>query len=198
MFEFNHKKAIQVLNYFALKEGGIINKLKAIKLIWLADRAHLRRYGRPIVMDRYFALPHGPVPSNTKDLAEDTSFLSEEETNYRNKYIKGANRYSYKSIESVDIDVFSDTDIQILDSVYEEFGSYDKFKLRDISHEYPEWKKHELGLKNKISSRFPMSYSDFFENPKDFNNSFFNENEELRQLTKEMYKENSELEYGTC
>jgi len=49
MVGFNHKKAVQTLAYFAQKEGGVINKMKAFKLIWLSDRLHLRKYGRPIL-----------------------------------------------------------------------------------------------------------------------------------------------------
>jgi uncharacterized phage-associated protein len=51
MLGFNYKKAIQTLAYFAQKEGGVINKMKVFKLIWLSDRLHLRKYGRPILND---------------------------------------------------------------------------------------------------------------------------------------------------
>ena len=59
----SYKKATQALNFFALKKDGKINKMKAIKLIYLADRLHLRKYGRPIVGDIYWAMKLGPVGS---------------------------------------------------------------------------------------------------------------------------------------
>ena len=40
MNEFNHRKAVQALNFFSLKNGGKIEKMKAIKLLWLSDRVH--------------------------------------------------------------------------------------------------------------------------------------------------------------
>jgi len=43
---FDYKKAIQVINWFANKTNGQIDKLKLMKLIFLADREHMRRYGR--------------------------------------------------------------------------------------------------------------------------------------------------------
>ncbi len=198
MFEFNHKKAVQTLNYFANKNGGAINKMKAIKLIWLSDRAHLRRYGRPIIMDQYFALPYGPIPSNTKDLAEVNLFSSDDEVSYRNKFINVIDKYNFQSVEKVDENVFSQTDLSILESVYSEFGNLSEFELSELSHIYPEWKKHEAGLANKIASRFQMNYLDFFENPTTGNGAIFNESDELKDLAKEVYSENVALTYGTC
>ena len=49
LLEFDYKKATQAINYLTKKEGGQIDKLKLIKLIYLADRYHLRRYGRRVV-----------------------------------------------------------------------------------------------------------------------------------------------------
>ena len=46
--EFDHEKATQAINFFARESGGQINKMKAIKLIYFAERYHLRKYGRPI------------------------------------------------------------------------------------------------------------------------------------------------------
>jgi len=66
--EFDHKKATQALNFFAKRAGGKITKLNALKLIYLADRYHLRKYGRPIFSDTYWAMPYGPVASSVKDI----------------------------------------------------------------------------------------------------------------------------------
>jgi uncharacterized phage-associated protein len=38
------------------------------KVLYHADKAHLSRYGRPIIGDRYIAMKHGPVPSYTYDI----------------------------------------------------------------------------------------------------------------------------------
>jgi uncharacterized phage-associated protein len=198
MFEFNHKKAVQCLNYFAGINGGIINKMKAIKLIWLADRAHIRRYGRPIIMDQYFALPFGPIPSNTKDLAEVNVFSSEDEVTYRNNYINVIDKFTFQSVNKIDEKVFSQTDLTIIENIYSEFGNFSEYELSELSHSYPEWKKHEAGLINKTASRFQMDYLDFFEDPATGNASVFNESLELRNLAKDIYSENIALAYGTC
>lgn len=66
-FHFAYKKAAQTLNYFAIKNGGEIDKLHALKLVFFADRYHLRKYGRPITNDQYWAMRFGPVASGVKD-----------------------------------------------------------------------------------------------------------------------------------
>ncbi|MBE9467170.1 MAG: SocA family protein [Bacteroidetes bacterium] len=198
MFDFNHKKAVQALNYFADSDGGTINKMKAIKLIWLSDRAHLRRFGRPIIMDQYFALPFGPIPSNTKDLAEINLFLSEDEVNYRNQYINVIDKYNFQSVNKVDEKIFSKTDLTMLKNVYSEFGDFSEFELSELSHTFPEWKKHEAGLINGTASRFQMNYLDFFEDSANDNCTIFKESKELKELAKDLYSENVALAYGTC
>ena len=45
-----------------------MNYTKFIKLLYLADRAALIRWGRPISTDRYVSMKHGPVLSNVFDL----------------------------------------------------------------------------------------------------------------------------------
>ena len=145
MLKFNYKKAVQSLNFFAIKENGKITKMKAIKLIWLSDRLHLRNYGRLIISDIYFALPKGPVPSHTKNLAEaNNTFIVEIEKQYKNRYIKSENNnFSYSSINKFDKSVFSKTDVAVMEKVYAEFKDYNQYQLSELSHDFPEWKKHE-------------------------------------------------------
>jgi uncharacterized phage-associated protein len=162
---FNYKKAVQALNIIALKSGGTVNKMKAIKLIWLADRLHLRKYGRTITGDVYFALPHGPVPSTTKDIVSLNSFtLSEDEFTYIDEYLSIIGRYDYQSSKEPYLKVFSKTDIASIEEVYKFYGKYDQYELRDISHRFPEWKRWEQKI-GQTNSRFLMDYRDFFKDP---------------------------------
>jgi uncharacterized phage-associated protein len=160
--KFNHRKAVQMLNLLAEKNGGQINKMKAIKLVFFADRYHLRKYGRPITNDEYFAMDFGPVPSGSKDIAELSGFLSESEMKYASEFIEMTDRYTYKSISPANRKVFSQTDLDALSFAWDKFGQFDQYQLADITHDLPEWKKHENGL--KYNSRIKMNYEDFLEN----------------------------------
>jgi len=189
MIGFNHKKAVQTLAYFAQKEGGVINKMKAFKLIWLSDRLHLRKYGRPILNDVYFALPKGPIPSSTKDLADNSDYLADSERELREQVLEDAGRYTIKSKIEVQKNVFSESDLEVMSLVYANFGNLDEFTLSELSHEYPEWKKFEKSLQVGNSSRFEMNYQDFFENNEN-SHLLFEQDEELLELNKEVFLEN--------
>ncbi len=162
-FNFDHRKATQALNWLAIKAGGRINKMKALKLIYLADRYHLRKYGRLITNDLYFAMDYGPVPSSVKDLAEASDFLGDDEQEYSEKYIQPINQYTLESLNEPDCNIFSDSDVEALSFAWETFGYLDRFKLAKLTHEYPEWKKHKQAL--KLDSRIEMHLTDFFDDP---------------------------------
>ncbi|MCX6807491.1 MAG: Panacea domain-containing protein [Patescibacteria group bacterium] len=191
MLGFNYKKAVQALNYFAKKEGGSIDRMKAFKLIWLADRKHLRKYGRPILSDKYYAMVWGAVPSSTKDLAQKESLLDDLEKSYRDKYIRLQKKsYEFSSIKAIDEAVFSETDVEVMSDAYTYFGDNKGIKLSNICHDYPEWKKFEESLKRKEASRFEMDYLDFFEDPIGKNFDYFACDKEDLLLAKSIYQEN--------
>lgn len=188
----SYKKATQALNFVASKKGGTVNKMKAIKLIFLADRLHLRKYGRPIVGDMYWAMKLGPVGSLTKNIAElegaPASVLA-----YAKKYIKPIDekKHHFASQKPVDMDVFSKTDIECLEAVYEKFSDKDQFELKDITHQYPEWIKHKKDLLAG-KKRVKMDYDDFF-NDALKGDDFFAQNKLDLSLAKESFEENKEI-----
>lgn len=188
----SYKKATQALNFFASKKDGKINKMKAIKLIYLADRLHLRKYGRPIVGDTYFAMKLGPVGSRAKRVAElDT--MPEEAFAYAKKYIKPADekKQSLVSVKPVDTDLFSQTDLECLETVYEAFSDKDQFELAELSHQYPEWAKHGRALKGG-KKRVLMDYEDFFSDT-ERNDPLFAQNKTDLNLAKESFDELEEV-----
>jgi uncharacterized phage-associated protein len=162
---FSYKKAVQSLNYFALKDGGSLNKMKALKLIYFADRYHLRKYGRPITNDTYFALTYGPVASACRNLLEDEIEYKSPESTYKQLFVKVTDKYNYQSIHEVKQEVFSQSDLEALQYAWETYSNKNHFALADETHRFPEWSKHEAALKSGQVSRRPMPYSDFLENP---------------------------------
>lgn len=190
---FNYKKAVQALNFLAEKNGSPLNKMKAIKLIWLADRLHLRTYGRTITGDVYFALPYGPVPSTTRDILEINSFsLSDDELNYSNEYLVITDKLNYNTNKVPNTKVFSKTDLDILEKILEKYGAFDQFTLSKLSHQFPEWKKYESALKQKVASRFEMNYIDFFEDVDD-STKLFIADPSSTQLAKDIYLEDQKM-----
>lgn len=163
MEAFDYRKATQCLNYFALKAGKSINKLIVLKLIYFADRYHLRKYDRFITNDIYFAMKLGPVASSTKDIAERSEFLDETESKYANEYLRTAPQHKLVSNKPVDTDVFSESDIEALDFAWNKFGRLSPSALVKLTHEYPEWDRNKQAL--LLNPRIEMKIEDFLDDP---------------------------------
>jgi uncharacterized phage-associated protein len=187
-----YKKATQALNLLARKKDGKINKMKAIKLIFLADRLHLRKYGRPIVGDMYWAMKLGPVGSLTKNIAE-LSSMPEDALVYAKKYIKPIDekKRTLVSIKQEDLSVFSKTDLECIEAVYNKFSDKDQFELADITHEFPEWIKHKKEIDGG-RKRVKMNYDDFFNDTQKGDSLFFQNKIDL-EMAKESFLEQKEV-----
>lgn len=159
-----HRKAAQALNYFARQEGGSINKLKALKLLFFADRFHIRKYGRPVSECQYFAMTHGPVASEAKSIAEECATLPAMARAYARKYVRTDGDYEFTSAADVDAAVLSPSDREALEFAWRNFGRFGKYTLRTITHHYPEWKRHEPKLKAG-TKRVPIDLADCFKEP---------------------------------
>jgi len=48
-----------------------LTQFEILKTLFIADRAHLNRYGRPITFDQYVAMQDGPVPSLAYDVLKE-------------------------------------------------------------------------------------------------------------------------------
>jgi uncharacterized phage-associated protein len=68
---FNEAKATQAAAQFLRLRGEKMSYVKLIKLLYLADREALIRWGRPITPDRYVSMDIGPVVSRIYDLIRD-------------------------------------------------------------------------------------------------------------------------------
>jgi len=192
---FSYKKATQSLAFFSQKEiDNTLDKLKALKLIYFADRYHLRKFGRTITNDEYYAMDYGPVASGTKDILEMSTFLDIHENDYASKFLEPqkANK-NIKAINQVDYSELSVSEIEALNFVWDKLGSKDNFYLVNLTHQYPEWKKHEEQLKRGIT-RIKMDLTDFFDDSTSNVEKFYKLNAEEKEAKIEFLKELNHLE----
>ena len=156
----------------------------------------LRKYGRMLSNDRYYALKHGPIPQNIKDIAQgivqEKTSESENPTfpvsaRYCLKFLKHspAHEWDIESVREVDEDYFSKAELDAMNTVYDEFGKYGMWKLRNITHEFYEWKRHEI---DEVNASAPMRIVDFFSDieTKDFE-AFFNADKKDVEEKKSFY-----------
>lgn len=172
--------------YLAKKSDAPVDKLAAIKLLFFADRYHLRKYGRLISDDTYYALPHGPVASNALNIVNDV--LAGENAGVTKQYIKSHTANAFISVEDeYELEYLSDSDIEALDFAIEKFGKQEAWSLRNLTHKYPEWKRFEHTLENQLSRREKILMSDFFENSDIESDPFLVIPDRVVELSKEVY-----------
>jgi uncharacterized phage-associated protein len=152
---YNARKAAQEIAYLAMKtRPACLPILKAVKLVYLADRESLERFGFPILDEPHVSMPHGPVNSTTyshingeEDLdACGWSAVLQARENHQVAPVQGL------SVD--DLDELSDADISCLDAVWERFGDMTKWQIREWTHireNIPEWEDP-----NGSSRRIPI------------------------------------------
>jgi len=157
--------SVQAMYYIAKQLNKPVDKLTLLKLVFFADRYHVRKYARTITDDTYFALPYGPVASNTKDILDDLADMGLKEEAYARQFIDIVDIKTFQAKQiSEELDYLSETDIEALDFVIENFGHMSSFGLVDLTHKYPEWKRFEKSLENGMK-RERIMMEDFFKDP---------------------------------
>lgn len=135
---FNQRKATQAAAFFLRARGGRMSYIKLIKLLYLADRAALLRFGRPVTTDRYVSMDKGPVVSRILDLAAEDPIPGQ--AHFWNEHISEPSNYEVSVKKDPGRDEISDAEIAILEAVFLEHGQKSRWDLVDFTHKLPEWK----------------------------------------------------------
>lgn len=176
---------LESLYYISKKLSKSIDKLSAIKLLFFADKYHLRKYGRLITDDTYYALPHGPVPSNSLNIINQV--LSKEDTGSKIEYLKIVDNQLSANEENLELDNLSDTDKEALDFVIDKFGHMESWDLRNLTHDYPEWKRFKETLESQSTKRELIVMEDFFADSNLQNDPFLEIPKRAVELSKAFY-----------
>jgi hypothetical protein len=117
-FEFHPEKALEAILYVVLKART--DKYGTLKILYLADKLHLERYGRFISGDYYHALNAGPTPMLCYDLIEYAAGIKEKAPIDSRKAFSVGNEtsdYALVPLRDPDLEELSDSDIECLDEV---------------------------------------------------------------------------------
>lgn len=152
-FKFKIDKFIACIAIFAKENLPDLDKLKAVKLIYLADKYHLTRYGKPIVGDTYVRLDYGPVPSKALDIINDVQdnrpVSYESGKSNKDKFeeflvIKKRRfgRYPiFLSKKDPDLNCLSESELEAIEETIKKYGQYSPIELIDITHKDSSWLK---------------------------------------------------------
>jgi uncharacterized phage-associated protein len=129
--------------------------MKLVKLLYLADREALLRWGRPITTDRYVSMDHGPVVSNVYEIIRSEPqpqmgqfwrrFISEPDGNYDVSLLSSPAPSELSAAEEL-----------LLREIFTSHGGKTRWQLRDFCHTLPEWQDPEGGA-------IPIEYRDILQ-----------------------------------
>ena len=130
---FSPRKSAQIAAFFTDKEGGSINIVKLMKLVYLSDRMSMDEYAYPITYDDWCSMDYGPVPSETYDLAKG----SKRDLGWDHWMGRRQGTQIATKQRNIDVDTLlelSVSDTKIMQAVWEAVGHMDRFELADYTH----------------------------------------------------------------
>lgn len=132
MFSLKRGKMINAHNvaeYFLSRanegDDSDISNLKLQKLIYYAQAFHLAVFEKPFFNEDFEAWTHGPVCPDVYH-------------KYKNF---GSSPIKFNS--TVNLDLFSQEQLELLEEVNDVFGQFSAWKLRNMTHEESPWKEKE-------------------------------------------------------
>jgi uncharacterized phage-associated protein len=130
-FKFDEKKAVQSAVLLLNKNGGKMNYMKLIKLLYLAEREALDRFQRPIIGDSYCSLPKGPILSRVLDRIN-----NEEEPGNISEWGQHIATKGYDVVvqQEAGEDELSEIEISILEEIYDKFKGFNQYQMVDFCH----------------------------------------------------------------
>lgn len=121
---FDQKKSIETIIYLANRTDNP-SRFDICRLMYLADKLSLEKYGRFIFGDGYLAIGLGPVPSRAYNLME----FANETAGYR----FASDGYLIVTSRKAELDWLSKSDKECLDQIVNTYRNATKQKLLDDS-----------------------------------------------------------------
>jgi uncharacterized phage-associated protein len=156
---FDERRTAEAAAYLLYRAGGRLSVLKLMKLLYLAERRCLERYGEPLTGDKLVSMPHGPVLSMTLEYINGMRLSAEDGWD---SWISARSAHMVALADpsmirsSDDLTHFSDVDLEVLQETWDTFGHLSGRDLERYTHDkLPEWR-------DPNGSSQPISYDDVF------------------------------------
>lgn len=144
VMSYEPKKAAQLIAALIIRSGRhSINILKAVKLVYLADRESIKRFGFPILDELRVSMPHGPVNSVTyRHINGEYDLQACGWSDFLEDRANHMVALPDAGISVDHLDELSESDLSCIDAVLSQFGHMDKWQLVEWTHDpknIPEW-----------------------------------------------------------
>ena len=135
-FHFDLSKAIQVMGYFIVRLDRV-EKVKLMKLVYIADKENFLTQGYPITGDRQCAMPWGPVPSDCLHAVNGEIWPNPDEA-FKFIHVDDSEVSLRKDPGTASL---SPVELESLERVYRVHGNKSRWTLVGETHRYPEYKE---------------------------------------------------------
>ena len=143
---FDVATAAQSAAFFIRSEGGRIDYLKLVKLMYLAERESMEKYDKPFFYDVFYNMDHGPIPSTVMDLIN-----GEIEHPVWSMYVGDRVLDEVESRNSFELDHLSSAEMGILKDLKKKFAKKNGFEMAIWTHDHcSEWQPPK-GKRSRLS-----------------------------------------------
>ena len=139
MSTFNEKKATQAAGRMLAFSGRRMNGMKLNKLLYLADREAILRWGDPVTTDCFVFMKHGPVLSQIHTLMAEghdprlaASVWSAAISRPQDGEVALQGTTEFSQLSGAESDLLGD--------VFQGHGSRTPWELADLTRRLPEWR----------------------------------------------------------
>ena len=149
---FDILKKIQAAALLVRLEGGRVELVRLLKLLYIADRDALAERGLPIIGGRVAALDNGPLHCDIYTMIKaDGRF--EEEVGAAQEWANHFDREHHSIVLRHEPEMLelSEFEVDKLNEVWDRYKDIDTWELVEKTHEFEEWKRyHRLGSSHTI------------------------------------------------
>lgn len=156
-YRTNEKKVLEAILWLTNRRPGM-DLYRVLKILFLADKAHFNKYGRPIAGEKYVAMEYGPV-------AETAYQILRKQEGVRRKlgitdfpFARGTDdqKDALFPAREPELSVFSKSDIAALDDAMNKYGNMSFNGLKALTHRHPAYTEAWAARGSKRSS--PMAW----------------------------------------
>lgn len=137
-FRFSTKKTVQAASFLLDQSPHRrMSYLRLLKLLYIADREHVRSSQRPIVGTRLVAMKNGPLHGEVFNLIKGAHVGRPAWARYIQK-----EGYEVRLARNPGVSELSPAEVRTLADTYDRFAQTDDWDLVEATHAFPEWEKN--------------------------------------------------------
>jgi|SRR5271157_6535722 len=137
-FRFDIHKSIAAVAFLVNREGGQLDMFLGLKMLYLADRESLVRWGKTITGDSFVSMPKGPVLSELYNLFKGEA-QREHQAEWDACFSEKVN-HSIRLLCEVSVDLLSEREMGALEESRQQVNSFAPWAVSRWLHDVcPEW-----------------------------------------------------------